>query len=502
VTRSDKIVQREGQWCAVSADGSRSFGCYDTRAEAAERLRQVEAAKAAKGDSVTRVDFLGHIRVVEDSEIELELEPDEFAARLTPEGYLEIRGRVSGIGVYEYESEDGDRWGGLRVPEEVFAKESLASFAMRPVTNDHPSEMVTADNIAKYQRGQLGSDAARDGDYVLASMLITSPDLIEKIKSGKTQLSCGYETIVVEEKGLFNGKPYDYRQTNSQINHVSVVDLARGGDECRLLFDSAGAFSRRRPQKDAGDSHSNSKEDNTMKFKITKDGKLVIGEQEHEVPDAVAEAFKALQAKVEEQGAELSKLSAEGDQEGEDPMDQEGEEMESKDSNSILKVLEDAFQAKAKAKAKAKEDTKPVSVEELQAKVDTLTAQLAEQRSQVSHNIDARVRLVTTARDICGPELVTDGVSDIGLMKAVICKVTPAMKTKLMDSKDPVSDDYVRGSYEIALDTHTRSKDSSRELLSLTHQALKGDAEVDLDALYKTSKDAISKRARSQKEIH
>lgn len=46
-----RIVERDGKWCAVSEDGSRSFGCYDTRAEAAERLRQVEAAVAAQKNS-------------------------------------------------------------------------------------------------------------------------------------------------------------------------------------------------------------------------------------------------------------------------------------------------------------------------------------------------------------------------------------------------------------------------------------------------------------------
>lgn len=43
-----KIEERDGKYCAVSADGSRSFGCFPTEQAARERLRQVEAAKAAK----------------------------------------------------------------------------------------------------------------------------------------------------------------------------------------------------------------------------------------------------------------------------------------------------------------------------------------------------------------------------------------------------------------------------------------------------------------------
>ena len=45
-----KIVKRGSKWCAVSEDGTRTMGCYSSRAGAAERLRQVEAAKAAKKD--------------------------------------------------------------------------------------------------------------------------------------------------------------------------------------------------------------------------------------------------------------------------------------------------------------------------------------------------------------------------------------------------------------------------------------------------------------------
>ena len=37
-----KVIREEGdQYCVYSEDGSRSFGCYDTRAEAEERLRQI-----------------------------------------------------------------------------------------------------------------------------------------------------------------------------------------------------------------------------------------------------------------------------------------------------------------------------------------------------------------------------------------------------------------------------------------------------------------------------
>lgn len=51
--RMDKLAKRGGKWVALSADGTKELGTYDTEAEARERLRQVEAAKAAKDDART-----------------------------------------------------------------------------------------------------------------------------------------------------------------------------------------------------------------------------------------------------------------------------------------------------------------------------------------------------------------------------------------------------------------------------------------------------------------
>jgi len=41
-TDAKMIQEQDGQYCVLSEDGSRSFGCYDTRQEAEERLAQVE----------------------------------------------------------------------------------------------------------------------------------------------------------------------------------------------------------------------------------------------------------------------------------------------------------------------------------------------------------------------------------------------------------------------------------------------------------------------------
>jgi len=54
----EKIIVRDGKWCVVSEDGTRSFGCFDSEEKAKARLGQVEhfkrAKEAARGIKLTR----------------------------------------------------------------------------------------------------------------------------------------------------------------------------------------------------------------------------------------------------------------------------------------------------------------------------------------------------------------------------------------------------------------------------------------------------------------
>ena len=43
------MIRKHGNKYVVKAESGRTMGTYGTRKEAAERLRQIEAAKAAKG---------------------------------------------------------------------------------------------------------------------------------------------------------------------------------------------------------------------------------------------------------------------------------------------------------------------------------------------------------------------------------------------------------------------------------------------------------------------
>ena len=46
------IEERDGEFCAVSSDGTQEFGCFATREKAEERLREVEFFKSPRVDDL------------------------------------------------------------------------------------------------------------------------------------------------------------------------------------------------------------------------------------------------------------------------------------------------------------------------------------------------------------------------------------------------------------------------------------------------------------------
>jgi hypothetical protein len=76
----------------------------------------------------------------------------------TTEGFLSGRAIVTNIGVFTYRDADGNVSRELRLPEEVFHPDSLASMKLKPVTNDHPAEKVTPANSKELAVGSLGSN--------------------------------------------------------------------------------------------------------------------------------------------------------------------------------------------------------------------------------------------------------------------------------------------------------------------------------------------------------
>ncbi|MBE7203629.1 MAG: DUF2213 domain-containing protein, partial [Parafilimonas terrae] len=169
---------------------------------------------------------------------------------LTPEGFLKVKANIGRAGLHDYRAAElgvlegfgpDDRIRVYRPPEEVFDPASMASFAGKPVTSDHPPEMVDARNWRRYAIGQSGEQVMRDGDHMAAELLITDAGAVARAQGG-AQLSNGYQADFDFVPGTApDGTAYHAIQRNIRGNHIALVDAGRCGDSCRVGDCAGGA---------------------------------------------------------------------------------------------------------------------------------------------------------------------------------------------------------------------------------------------------------------------
>lgn len=148
------------------------------------------------------------------------------ATRKTDEGFLHDTPIVGRIGIQEYRNADGTTRRELRLPEEVFKADSLATFAGKPITIDHPKDgRVTSANANTVMVGTMLSAGKQDGDVVRAEIVLHQPEKIGE----RRQLSLGYGVQLDETPGEWQGQKYDAIQRNITVNHLSVVAAGRAG---------------------------------------------------------------------------------------------------------------------------------------------------------------------------------------------------------------------------------------------------------------------------------
>lgn len=227
------------------------------------------------------------------------------APKLTRDGFLAVRAKAARSGVYDYSaSEVGGAAHGFEAtdtikvyrPEaEVFASDSVASFLMKPVTNDHPSVAVTADNWKQYAGGTVAK-ALRDGEFLAFDLVLMDSALIADVQAGKRELSNGYSCTLDWLPGVTDsGEKFDAIQRNIRGNHIAVVDKGRAGNECAIKDTGGGnpfAICDANPQAISGLSNEG------YKMKITLDGVSVTltdaGEVQAAFDKIKADADKAL----------------------------------------------------------------------------------------------------------------------------------------------------------------------------------------------------------------
>lgn len=156
-------------------------------------------------------------------------------------GWRRVDALFTRTGVFVYWNADGTSRAEYRPPEEVFDAASLASLASVPFTNNHPSDLLTADNAADHVRGWTHQDIAREGDYVRGSIKVIDKATADAMDRGKLQLSCGYRCDLDFTPGEINGVKYDAIQRRIRYNHISLVDTGRAGPNVRARNDGYSA---------------------------------------------------------------------------------------------------------------------------------------------------------------------------------------------------------------------------------------------------------------------
>ena len=243
----------------------------------------------------------------------------------TDEGFLKVPARISRIGIQEYlaiemglsDREPSDIIRVYRPEEEVFADNSLGSFASKPVTNNHPPELVDAKNFRQYGVGFSGPEVTRDGMFAKTVLHVTDEEAIKNIESGKVELSNGYTADMDWTPGVTpDGEQYDAVQRNIKGNHIAIVERGRAGPACRVA-----------------DNLPNLGDTVTM-AKITIDG------VDFEVSDQAAQAVGKLQASLIDAEKE-TQMKAEEVKTKEDEMEEEAKEAK-KTEDSLKAKLDDA----------------------------------------------------------------------------------------------------------------------------------------------------------------
>jgi uncharacterized protein len=125
-----------------------------------------------------------------------------------------------------------------RFEADVFRPETLASVNGKDIVNEHPDEDVKPENW-RYLSAGVVLNARRgegaDSDIMLADFVVKDPGVMDLIRSGKREVSCGYDADYIQATER-DGTPIPGRgkQVNILMNHVALVEAGRCGPRCAI----------------------------------------------------------------------------------------------------------------------------------------------------------------------------------------------------------------------------------------------------------------------------
>ena len=369
----------------------------------------------------------------------------------TPEGYLIDNPILTRVGIFEYHNPDGTIRRELRLPEEVFAAESLASYKGKPVILTHEAGLVDVDNVQQEHIGTILSEGIQDGDNVRAQIVIHDA---ESLDYGLRELSLGYTQTPDETPGVWNGQPYDAIQRNIQINHLALVEKARAGEQARLNIDG---------EEQGGNQMSKARKDGLTPEEIAR----------------LVEEYKQRQAQrmentnpTADEGTNPDEQTTDEDEA--DPVKEVKDRRDRRDASGDCETMDEASGVIAQqdediqklldfiAQLQAKIDFDEASAEE-EAKADsegeTAEANADEEEPQENPlNMDSIDAYVNQKIELIrlGDKLNLDGIETMKPMdakKAIITKVHPNIR---LDGKDTA---YINAMFDIAKESVGKRKD-------------------------------------------
>jgi hypothetical protein len=306
-------------------------------------------------------------------------------------GTIRAPARLTRTGVFTYVTADGRTVRELRLPEEVFHKDSIASFELLPLTDNHHPEVdrgdVNARNVKGLAVGAVSNVRQDENDpqFMSGTVAVWDATTVGKVEAGKVELSNGYYCdrepaapgSVYKDPITGDSVPYDFIQRKIVGNHVALVDVGRAGPQVKILLDGRDTPVIRLDNQ--GNQIPNT-EKSTME-KITIDG--VEFEVSAQVKQATLKALTTVQSKLDTANGTCDAL---------------------KTQNADLQAKLDAA-------------TDPKAIE------TKINDRMEIERIATSHGLKA------------------DGLSMDGIKRAVILKLNPAAKL------DGQSADYVSGVY-------------------------------------------------------
>ncbi len=205
-------------------------------------------------------------------------------------GYQDYLGSELPPGIQEEYSLDPQRvYKVYRSMDEVFSPATIASFEGKPFTDNHPSEMVTTQNVRMYSKGHIQNVRKGDGEFknmLVADIICTDEVTANEIKEKrKREVSCGYDYVM--KKG-----PKGFEQTQIRGNHLALVESGRAGQKAAIQDNMPDAIIK---QKKEG-------EKNIMKKNIFY--KMFAAFAKDADPEEIAQAGQALSEMGSDEGLE------------------------------------------------------------------------------------------------------------------------------------------------------------------------------------------------------